>query len=255
MNIKNFTTALTTMALVTVWVNAQTVVQDWQFNDANGTTLNNAANSVGGGNSFDTDLSGVETDGSGLLTVNNAGSTANSWLDTANLGYTTGQYLIEANIASWNLNTDNGASGLYVGFMDGNNNTTVTADFNIISNGTNMILASRIGDTTRSGSTNFALSGSDLTIRVLVDLDAGTSGEVTTSYDLGSTGTFTDIVTGESLNGRSLVDFRFRQSANWSGASDSLSMDYLTITQIPEPSSIFLLASGLTLCLLHRRRR
>jgi len=237
-------------------LSAQTIVQDWQFNDAAATSLTGLSNSaVGGGNSFDANLAGVETNSSGLLTIDNDGSIANSWLDTTDLSYTSGQYLIEANIASWNLNTNNGNSGLYIGFMDGNNNTTVTADFNITSNGTNMILASRIGDTTRSGDTNFALSGSDLTIRVLVDLDAGATGEATTSYDLGSTGTFTTIVSGESLNTRDLVDFRFRQSADWSGASDSVSMDYLTITAVPEPSAFAALAGLLALGFVTVRRR
>lgn len=244
-------------ALIAGNVNAQTILHNWQFNDAGGTSLSSTTNSgadVGTHGSFISDLTGVTTDGSALTVDNNGAVDTQAWLSPIDLAYTTGVYHLDTRISSWNLTTSNGNSGLFIGFVEGtpDASATVTADFNLTSNGSNMRLQSRIGDTTYSGLTNFATTGTDLLVRVSLDLDANTA---TLLYDHGSTGSFTTVVT-ESLNTRTVNGFRFRQSANWSGAApDTVSIDYLTITQVPEPSTYALILGGIVLGFVAYRRR
>lgn len=233
-------------------LSAQTILHNWQFNDTVGTGLTGVANTgtdAASGGAFGADITGVQTDGAGNLAVNNSAS-SNSWLTTTDLAYTSGAYYLDARISNWNLTGNNPTSGLFVGFMQGNDSTSVSADFNITSDGSNMRLQSRIGDTTYSGLTTFSNSGTDLLIRLVLDLDAGNA---SLQYDLGSTGTYTTAVT-ESLNGRTINDFRFRSSADWSGA-DTLSLDYMTITQVPEPSTYAAIIGVACLAFVVVRRR
>lgn len=225
--------------------NTTTVLHSWQMNESAGTgltALTNTGTDAGAGGSFDSNISGVSTDGSGNIVANNA-TAGNSWLTTTNLNYTSGQYYLEARLSEWNMPTDNGVSGLYLGLLGSNNSTNISADVNFTSNGSNMLLQSRLGDTVYSGMTTFPISGSDLTVRLYVDVDANTA---SMEYDSGSTGNFTTAAT-ESLNNSPIVDFRFRQSANLSGA-DTIKIDYITINKVVE-------STGDTLTLTYRRNK
>lgn len=251
---------------------AQTILHNWQFNETVGTaitgTVNTGTQAASGGawngaNGNIATTPGVQTNGSGALVFTNAAANSNVWLSTTDLNYdlaggNPGIYQVEARISAWNLDSlAADATGLYIGFVSSNNGTAVAADFNITRTaGGNTQLGARIGGTTVTvGQTFTGLTGSDLLIRLIIDATTATK-TVTLQYNLAGDGWNTAIA---AMNfgdqSRDLMDFRVRQSGNLTGGN--ITLDYLTITQVPEPSSAAALAGlgALGLVCLRRRRR
>lgn len=260
MNTRLTLTAL--IATLTTSVASATVLFQWDFNDNASTALTATSQSVSPNTSFATTITGVTTDGSGNLNVNNAAGSNNSFLGSSGvataLNFTTGTYALDVKISSWQFTTNLAGSlggtgaGLYIGFLD-DNASTVTTDLNITSNGSNMLVQSRAQTVnSNTSASNFALSGSNLLIRLLVDADANTSSLL---YSTNNGVSFTSITSAVSYGAREANYFRFRSSANWSGATDGLLIDSITITSIPEPSSAAMLAGGLVLGMVAMRRR
>lgn len=233
---------------------------DWQFNDANGTGLTALTQSGTFADGFETNITGITANGSGGLVINNNGtSTANSWLD-GTIGLTSGIYQVDALISSYDLtNLTGGAvngtgSGLYMGFTSGDGSTTVTADFNLTGNGTNVFLQGRTapGSLAQQGSATLGLTGTDLAIRLTVDFDTANAQLL---YSAGNTGIYTSVFTA-GIGTRVGTDFRLRQSADLSASTDNIVLDSLTVTAIPEPGTFALIAlTGIALGIGYRRKR
>lgn len=192
-----------TLALAASPAIGQTI-HDWQFNETSGT---NIGGSGGVGPRFVTAITGIQTNGSGALTINNNGtSNPNTFLGSGsatNIAYTSGIYDLDIKIAAWSFSVSNSASlgtasaGLYIGFMH-DANAAVTADVNITTNGSQMFLQTRTyngsalvqnSDATHSV---FSATGSDLLIRLRIDADAKTSSLMFSTND---GATFTSITT------------------------------------------------------------
>jgi len=254
---------------------AATVLEDWQFNDANNTQLNVVANTGTTGSSFS--FGGPRTQNGAL----NIGDT-NFFKYDAGIGQTfrtadftditTGQYVFEYVIADWDMSGSAGETGNGIIFKVGDKDTGIMSlEFEVAqSPGTDMRVrsqASNDGGLTGTDAQN-QLGGLDLggaggttssvTIQLLADLDTGIW---STQVDAGSDGSFVDLVTnGTGMNSIDRIQLVIDGGANgWefgnvSGtAEDFIKIDSVTLTQIPEPSSAALFG-GVGLLLLRRRR-
>lgn len=234
------------------------VVYHWDFNDAANTQLSSLSVTGTGSGNFANNITGVITDGTGQLTVNDSSTNSNSWLSVTNLNFNTpgNVYRVETKINDWSFAGDTGNGGVYIGFMNGDGSTSVGSDFNITASGTNMLLRSRIGGTSYTNGASFALSGSDLWVRMDVAYNGASNKSTSLSYSTDGANWTTPISNvAFAEQSRNMIDFRFRSSSDMSGA-DEVSLDYLTISIIPEPGTLVLFGlSALALILGHRFRR
>jgi hypothetical protein len=265
----NLLLPLITLAAAAVPAGAVTVLHNWTFNEALGTSITATANSGtqaasglwDGANGNIATTPGVQTNGNGQLVFSNAAGNSNVWLSSTNLAYgaqtggTPGIYRVETLITSWDLTSlASDSSGLFIGFVSGNNNTTVTVDLNLTRNASgNTVLGARIGGTTLTTAQTFTgLTGSSLLLRLEVDATT-TNKTVSLLYNLNDSGWVTGITSATFADqARNMVDFRVRQSGDLTGGN--ISLDYLTISLVPEPSSAAVLVGLASLGALLRRR-
>lgn len=234
------------------------VVYHWNFNDGNATGLSSLSVTGTGTGNFSTSITGVTTDGTGQLAINNAAGNNNAWLSITDLGFNSvgSVYRVETKINDWNFTGNTTDAGVFIGFMSGDNSIAVASDFNITASATNMLLRSRIGGTIFTNGASFDLSGSDLWVRMDVAYNAADNKTTTLAYSTNGTN-WTTAITNQVFadQNRNMIDFRFRSSADMSGANE-VTLDYLTVSIIPESGTLALLGlSGLALVLGLRRRR
>ncbi len=230
-----------------------TLVQQFEFNDSNGTTLSNAANSVGGGVQYASDLTGYVING-GNLEISSVGDTESFSGNGTALGYTSGIYQIDMTL-DWTVVDDGVDQTFHVSFMNDNvNQTTADISLEFRTGNTNVEVNGRaFGGGTETGVySGFTLNESNIQLRSVVDFDNDT---LETFYNSGSgfvsTGTAGTI--SSSRNGNWL---RIRTTGDWSDSGESLSVDSISYSVIPEPGSMVLVGVAfLTLFGAYRLRR
>jgi len=244
------------------------ILSDWQFNDTAGTELKDTANSVSGAPSWNFNISNPTaegaTDGTGNFYLGAsvaAGTTqiSKDYTRDAEFASTLGSgvYVLEFRISDWQLSTAN-SFGIALNIEDTGNSNSLKTRF--ISN--NAATDTRIR-VVQSGNAaqqlGFGDAGTDtLTVRTTLDLTGQT---FKTEAQIG-TGIFTEIVPETAIDGTFTGVDRIRleiegddgSTVGWSNG-DFITIDYISFTQIPEPSTSGLLMLALSgLCLWHRRR-
>jgi hypothetical protein len=248
------------VASVASLASAQTILQQWNFNDANGTGLSSATNSISGGATFATNITGVTTNGNGSLVIasNTTGAGARSFADIPDL--TTGIYQIDVLIAGWNF-TGSPTSGplLEIGFSGStaNANSSRVAHLYFESTAMQTILAG-VAAGTGSSSTPGAqdkffglVQTTPINFRLTVDFDART-------YTIGTSADNYSVVSGGTIATTPASHIQIRALDNFAiGGTGFLAIDSITLAPIPEPSAAAGLAGlgALGLVLFRRRRR
>jgi len=262
-----------TLALLAAGALAQTalanpVIADFGFGELGGNTLNQTANSgtgVGGaGGTWGTAVSGVTTNGSGLLVIRNAGGggsgTRTAYADLGPVATGTvssGAVSLYTTFSGWDLPGVLNDSPLFsLGFIEGND--FLTAGFSLTA-GAGVTLSGQVdasgngsdlATTQAFGSTRAA----PLTVRLSVDLD-------TDMYSLAysSGGGYTSLgsaaVDSATLGINSL---RWSVSGNFASTTNSfLGIDRIWVETgpVPEPASAALVALALGLAACNRRKR
>ncbi|GAA5494359.1 hypothetical protein Rhal01_00519 [Rubritalea halochordaticola] len=258
----------TTTSILAASAHAAVMLEQWNFDDSAGTGLANVSNTGSVGTAWNFNLAGQPgegaTDGTGNLVLEantDAGSSTISSDYTRKATFsssvTTGAYTFEYSLSNWDLNDTAGADaiagqeGFTLKIDDGAGNqinliTALTgADNNVrVRHATNGTVSGTAAQST------IGLSGSTLVVRVEGNLDDGT---FTTSYDTGS-GFNTLIADGTGLNsiGEIILSIEGDQGG-WS-STDSMSVDYIQLEAIPEPSSTALIGLASLGFILRRRR-
>jgi len=250
---------------------ADVLLQDWQFNDANGTALNAATNTGTIGTAFN--FGGPRTQAGNL----NIGDTQYySWDPGSGTTYrsadfgalSTGQYLFEFVISDWDLA---GSDGL------GTVNNGIKFNFGSAASGSAQ-LEFEAGSTSdirvrSQNSNNGTLSGTDaqhqlysldltntapVTVQLLADLDTGAW---STQVDFGNAAGFFDLVTdGTGMTSIDRIQFVVDASnGTWeySGvggtATEFVKIDSVTLSQVPEPATFGMLGLGAIMMVVVRR--
>ncbi|MEM8944025.1 MAG: PEP-CTERM sorting domain-containing protein [Planctomycetota bacterium] len=255
---------------------ATIVLQDWQFNDPNGTNLSAVANTGTLGTAFN--FGGPSTQNGNL----NLGDptffkwdvgTGQTFRTASFADLTSGQYVFEFVIADWNFGGSVGETNNGIKFNFGDSTLgSAQLEFEVAQSPGNDIRVrsqnSNNGNLSGTDAQN-QLGGLDLTntnsvtVQLLADLDTGIW---TTQVDAGSDGSFVDLVTdGTGMNSIDRIQLIIEGGANgWDfggvqgTAGDFVKIDSITLTQvmpIPEPSGILMVGSVAIGCSLRRRRR
>lgn len=237
------------------------ILEDWQFDDANNTALNAVANDGTVGTSWS--FGGPRTQ-AGNLNIGDTKyykwdvGTAQTFRNASFADLTSGQITFEFVIADWDLaGTDGlGTTGNGIKFNVGGTTGTMQLEFEVAqAPGTDIRVRSQ-------NSNNGSLSGTDaqnqlgglnltntasVTVQLLADLDTGAW---STRVDAGSDGSWADLVTDgagmASINKIQLV--ADGGSAGWEyggvagTATEFVMIDSVTMTQIPEPATLGLVA-------------
>jgi hypothetical protein len=248
------------------------ILEDWQFDDANGTALNVVANDGTTGTAFN--FGGPRTQNGNL---NIGDTTFYSWDPGTGQTYrsasfaarTTGQYVFEFVVADWDLA---GTDGI------GTVNNGVKFNFGSAANGSAQLEFEVAQDPSNDirvrsqNSNNGNLSGTDaqnqlgalnltntasVTVQLLADLDTGAW---STQVDAGSG--FVDLVTDgtgmTSIDRIQLVVDASNGTWEYGGvggtATEFVMIDSVTLTQIPEPATLGLIAAFGGSILFIRRR-
>ncbi|VGO17490.1 hypothetical protein PDESU_06086 [Pontiella desulfatans] len=249
---------LTAMLLVAV-SNAD-VLEDWQFNDANGTALNSVNNSGSVGSSWN--FGGPQTQ-AGSLNIGDANyfkfnPGSGQTYRTADFAQrTSGQYIFEFVIADWDLAGTDGIgtvnNGIKFNFGSATNGSA-QLEFEVAQSGSNDI---RVRS---QNSNNGTLSGTDsqhqlgglnltntssVTVQLLADLDTGVW-----STRVDYNGSWADLVTDgtgmTSIDRIQLVVDASNGTWEYGGiggtATEFIKIDSVSLTQIPEPATLGMIA-------------
>jgi hypothetical protein len=209
-------------------VSYSTVIEEWSFGDAAGTTLNNVTNSISGGVSFDAVHSGGATDGSGNYVLNGVTALQNSIADFANI--TSGIVRLSVNLSGWTVDAVNNDLAQFQLF-DGTINTRLVLN----NNGGNLRIQGWSGAPGANVGTiaTFAATGTlDMVLEVNVDEKTY---KILWNYN--DTGWSESSVAASGIS--QVAKLQFQQNALTVG--DSVSFDSLRIEQIPEPTTMSLL--------------
>lgn len=262
MNMKNMIKpAMLVATLLVAGAYADVVLENWQFDDANGTALNVVANTGTIGTSWN--FGGPSTQ-AGSLNIGDA--TYYKWNPPADqqtyrtasfAALTSGQYVFEFVIADWNLAGTDGIGTVNNGikFNFGSNAGKAQLEFEVAQAPSNDI---RVRS---QNSNNGTLSGTDaqnqlgglnltntapVTVQLLADLDTGAW---STQVDSGSG--FVDLVTDgtgmTSIDQIQLIIDASNGAWEYGGAggtaTEFVKIDSVTLTQIPEPATLGLIAA------------
>jgi hypothetical protein len=252
---------------------AQTTIADWTFSETAATALNTTANSGSGvdgaGGRWDVAISGLATDGAGLLSIRNAGlggsGTRSAYADFGPYPggtVSTGVLSLYTTFASWNFTAPGSHTPTFtLAFIEGNDFSTAEFSFGV--SGSGLSLGAGVdpyGDgTALAGVASFGLlSSGPLTVRLDVNLER-------LSYGL-----FYDAGAGFQGLGNAAVDsltagvnsLRLSVTGDYTlgGRADTgLQIDRIWVTAapvaaVPEPASAALLLGGLGLAAWLRRR-
>ena len=241
---------------------AQTLISYWDFNSSpNGTALQSVPNTgtiPAPWTTFNT--SEAKADGAGNFTI--SGGTGN-WTRKAALAtpLTSGKYRAELNLSGWNINSGvTGVNNLAFKVLDATaGNTMANLIFDIQSN-TNVRVRYSTYATSDNGinTAGFLRDGASYSllqtepVRLAIEFDFDNN---TVDYLLNGTSFYTSASTTTQFWGTQAHTLSLVKAGTW-GSNSTLSIDSFGLTQVPEPSSLLLVWSGLaTLCIFQRRKR
>ena len=232
-------------------IHASTIIADWNFGDASQTTLNNTVNS-GVGSSWGTAITGIKTDGTGLLNINNDGQggsgTRSAYTDFDSV--TSGMLSLYTRFASWNPAGNGTMQSFTMGFIEGNDFST--AEFSLAATDSGYTLSGGVdafGDGTAIGDTFSFSTWSPITVRLDVDLDLM---RYLLAYDNGNG--FVSIGSA-SIDSLTQGINSLRLSVDGDFANNPLSVDRVWVEQgrvsaVPEPGSLAMMLAGVMLLVL-----
>lgn len=261
------TLAVSSLFLSTAGSASAQPLQSWQFEEPALTVLTGATNSGPGVALFDTPLAGITANGTGSLVVtyNNTLVSGRSFADIPDI--TSGIVQLDVNVAGWNF-VGVGAVGplLEVGLSaatTGNNAAIRTA--HIYFDADNVVGATLAGVAGGGGSAStpgiqdqvFAVGSGGLlrttpiTFRLIANFDtrAYSVSNSDTGYTVLSTGTIATGKAGAFVSIRALDDFTI------GGTGGHFTIDSITLTAIPEPSSYAAILGLAAFGLVALRRR
>lgn len=253
---------------------ADTVLEDWQFDDTNGTSLNATSNTGTVGSSWN--FGGPSTQ-NGTLNIGDANffkwdvGTGQTFRTVDFAVQTTGQFVFEFQIADWDLGGSDGIGDTNNGikFNFGSSTARAQLEFEVSQDNTDIRVRSQ-------NSNNGNLSGTDaqhqlgglnltntapVTVQLLADLDTG---QWSTQVDFGTgfVGLVTDGTGMTSIDQIQLIaDGRNGSGWEFGGvggtATEFVKIDSITLTQIvavPEPTSLVLLGLAGIGVMVRRRK-
>lgn len=237
---------------------AATILEDWQFSEEIGTQFSGLVNSAGSAK-FSGDKAQVTTDGSGALGYTIGSATNDNVFRNATLtnpNVTSGQYELNWTILSATM-AGGDASGANVSF--GMRDGGVNSDLFIVRlqrQNDRLLLQTRVG-TNNTVLDNFGSAITTLpdalAIRVVADFDADTF-DVFWTLGAGAESSATGIAF--SAPGLEFDQVRLTANTNtndW-GVTDSVKIDFLTLSVVPEPGTTSLLGLLALAALLRRGR-
>lgn len=248
--------------LVVAGSRADTILLNWQFDDANGTQLNSANNGGTLGSAWNFGGPQVQN---GSLNIGDANffkwnpGTNTTFRSTSFSDITSGEIVFEFVIADWNLAGTDGLgtvnNGIKFNFGD-TQNGSAQLEFEVAQSGSNDI---RVRS---QNSNNGNLSGTDaqnqlgglnltntasVTVQLLANLDTG---NWSSRVDAGSDGSFVDLVTDgtgmTSIDRIQLIVDASNGTWEYGGVggttTEFVKIDSVSLTQVPEPATIGLIA-------------
>jgi len=226
-----------------------TLLQDWQFNDATGTTLNNVSNSVSGGSAFSAVQSGAATDGAGNYVFSSGTTQAGSSISFS--AVTTGSLFLRVDFAEWSLVSGNQAL-FYL--QNGTNNIRLVFS-RTAANGLRLQIWGTADETVNVNNIISLGDVSSTGLSAILEVNKD-SNQWQVHYDAGSGWTNTAWYgVAEDL---AINEFRFSKAGDFSGASTSLSIDRIMLATtfadvIPEPATLGMLMISVAGLMAFRR--
>ncbi len=249
------------LGLATHGARAQTVVDSFQFDEASGTGLTSVTNSAPGGIGFDSDITGVATDGIGSLTIGGVdfgtGGIRSYALVNGGSDITSGFVTLDVTVSSW----DFGTSSPRLGFTLINDDpaAVIIAGFQFDVGSADVGVGSFSDTGFDNSSADDLILGltlsSPIVFRLTVNLDAKTYG---LEFDDGSG--FTAIGSVLSIDDPAFEDNllirEIQLATRFDGTGGFVDIDSITLTTapVPEPGTVALCLLGLLAFFVMRRR-
>ncbi len=228
------------------------VIQSWEFNDAPGTLLSDAENSVAGGSSWNEDIGGSEVTADGVFRIRRDPPEGefSSWAVSQITD--PGNFSLSMNVAGWNFTGDEDENVRF-GFTDGVNNV-ITAQLRIFRTAEDEVslIGNALGDGETISSVSAFTASQDTPIRFVLNYDS-----VNHTYEVGyqpENESFVSIGSAATDPDRGPGAIRLSVLGDYSDTGEFFDIDEISL--VPEPSTYALVFGGLVGALaLWRRRR
>jgi hypothetical protein len=195
----------------------------YQINEEAGTSIGALVQRGTDSGSLGGSIAGIETDGAGNLhfATNAASGGGLHSLDSA---IENGQIIMDYRVSEWDFNGMAGTQQTKFQLKDSVGGNVINATFQFIAGNSRISWA---GDNTVNANFTGVTNGTDLLVRTIVDLDAGTFDGW---YNLNDAGW---VMAGTGSNGLSSVDqFRLISSATLAGNLAEIKVDYANVSTI-----------------------
>jgi hypothetical protein len=229
-------------------VSASALIIDYQMDDPAGTPTSGLINNGTDTGNILGDVQGAATDGTGNLHY--AGLTENSSKkNDLDVTYSSGSFQLTYRVAAWDYTGNDLTDGISFSLWDNTSGSGLKATLDYNAAGTRVRVA---GSSGKQAVLN-QFSGSDLIIRAIANLDAGT---FSADYNLGGAG-WTTIATDEVLGISSFNEFRIVTDGDPAWAAGAfVDVDYATMAAVPEPTTTALIGlAGVGLFLARNKRK